>query len=422
MTSKLLHIPGSAGLPVVGDKSYEYYKDAVQFVLKRIDQHHSRIFISRLLNTPTVFVADHSMVNELLKDHGEHLEFGYKVFMHNVLGDNILFANGEEADNIRKIFHRLLDETTVGHFQDIVERLVEKHLQGVETRETICAYTMVKKLATEICLTLFLGVDFEESKELASRICELTTTHWHGIISVPVNFRVPFGTSSTYSKALEAKKLLLEIIQTKLHAEDTDATFPLQVREAGFKTPILAANHLLLLTSALVPKALASLVTSFVLVTSQWMSKYEIEDMLDNQKHFDAVLLEVQRLWPPFAGGRRVVKKDLVLSAGYRIPHGHAVLYCTHASHRDPKVFPDPDNFRPDRWSNSSLSKDSLFCFGGGARDCVGQHIMWNMLRTICTSLISQFTWELEEGQCLEYKWLPVSRPKDKVKAKFTRK
>lgn len=56
-------IPGSAGLPLIGDKSYDFYKDPVKFMDKNIDHYGRRNFIARFLNKPTVFVG----CNETLK-------------------------------------------------------------------------------------------------------------------------------------------------------------------------------------------------------------------------------------------------------------------------------------------------------------------------------------------------------------------
>lgn len=59
-------IPGSAGLPLIGDKSYEFYKDPVKFVNKYMQQYKSRLFIARFLNKPTVFIGSNSAVHEIL--------------------------------------------------------------------------------------------------------------------------------------------------------------------------------------------------------------------------------------------------------------------------------------------------------------------------------------------------------------------
>ena len=68
----------------------------------------------------------------------------------------------------------------------------------------VVIYEMFKTLATRLSIALFLSHDLGE--EDASEISELMTTHWRGIISVPLSMRVPwYGWKSGYSKALAAK-------------------------------------------------------------------------------------------------------------------------------------------------------------------------------------------------------------------------
>ena len=74
---------------------------------------------------------------------------------------------------------------------------------------------MFKGLATRLSIALFLSHDI--GHEDAVQISELMTTHWRGIISVPLPIKVPFyGWKSGYSKALTAKDRLLKIIVERL--------------------------------------------------------------------------------------------------------------------------------------------------------------------------------------------------------------
>ena len=59
----------------------------------------------------------------------------------------------------------------------------------------------------------------------------------------------------------------MRIIDEKLKNSQAtgDSSFTAHMLEAEFKKAELARNHVLLFTSALVPKALASILTSFVL-------------------------------------------------------------------------------------------------------------------------------------------------------------
>ena len=44
-------------------------------------------------------------------------------------------------------------------------------------------------------------------------------------------------------------------------------------------------------------------------------------------------------------------------------------------SHRDPRWFPDPESFRPERWEDGlakRLPRYAFYPFGGGPRVCIG--------------------------------------------------
>ena len=67
---------------------------------------------------------------------------------------------------------------------------------------------------------------------------------------------------------------------------------------------------------------------------------------------------------------------------GYHIPAGHAVVFMTQHAQRDPAVFKDPDTFMPSRWSaENKTERNKLFLFGGGPRCCIGQHMVWHILK-----------------------------------------
>ncbi len=75
--------------------------------------------------------------------------------------------------------------------------------------EPVVVYEMLKELATQLSIALFLGHDIGE--EEAKEVSELMTTHWRGIISVPFSMRGPWSMwKSGFSKALAAKVQLYD--------------------------------------------------------------------------------------------------------------------------------------------------------------------------------------------------------------------
>ena len=59
-------VPGCTGWGVTGDKSLEFAKSPLDFIEKRVNQHNSKIFQTRVLNKPTMFVTSSKGVKEVL--------------------------------------------------------------------------------------------------------------------------------------------------------------------------------------------------------------------------------------------------------------------------------------------------------------------------------------------------------------------
>ncbi len=85
------------------------------------------------------------------------------------------------------------------------------------------------------------------------------------------------------------------------------------------------------------------------------------------------IINEIVRRTPPLILMRRA-REDVELG-GVRIPAGTEVAVSQHTLHRDPRWFPEPDRFDPDRWAPgkaAALPKGAFIPFGAGARLCPG--------------------------------------------------
>ncbi|XP_040014276.1 putative cytochrome P450 120 isoform X5 [Xiphias gladius] len=287
--------------------------------------------------------------------------------------------------------------------------------------QCMCALSegpLSQRLGTELVLGLFLNVRAEEQPELFQEIVQLCTQHWHGLISAPVNLKVPLW-SSGFSTALDARDKLMDIIKDKLE-NDTEG-FVGSLGSLPLPDSSSASQHLLLFISALIPKALASLLTSFTLALLGNVQEQTRRRATEDPDYLHRVLLEVQRLWPPFIGGRRIADQDSTL-AGCHVPKGYGAIYISHAVHRDPEVFQQPDNFLPERWSGRNAGQEHFLCsFGSGPRNCIGSKLTSFFLKEVCMYLLKHYAWCLDPpSQDLEYKWLPVSRPTNPPTMSFT--
>ncbi|KAJ7309253.1 cytochrome P450 [Mycena albidolilacea] len=106
-----------------------------------------------------------------------------------------------------------------------------------------------------------------------------------------------------------------------------------------------------------------------------------------NLPYIEAIVKEVLRWRPvgPLGLPRRSVKDDRY--NGYFIPKGTLVLYNVWAIHRDPEIFPDYDEFRPERY----LEQPDLeyVTYGFGRRICMGKDVANNALFINIASMLS---------------------------------
>ena len=101
------------------------------------------------------------------------------------------------------------------------------------------------------------------------------------------------------------------------------------------------------------------------------------------------VIDEVLRLHPPAWVIARSSSKEDVMD-GYKVPKGSLIAICTYTLHRNPKFWPEPEKFDPDRFLpeiSAIRPKYAYIPFGGGPRSCIGSQ--FSLLEALC--LITRF-------------------------------
>ncbi|KAL4862463.1 hypothetical protein BDV12DRAFT_203048 [Aspergillus spectabilis] len=103
----------------------------------------------------------------------------------------------------------------------------------------------------------------------------------------------------------------------------------------------------------------------------------------------NAVIKETLRLYGAAPGSLpRSVPEGGATLAGYYIPGGTTVSTQSYTIHRDPEIYPNPEDFDISRWLNDDEKNDlaaamnmAFSPFGTGARTCLGIHLAYMELR-----------------------------------------
>ena len=111
---------------------------------------------------------------------------------------------------------------------------------------------------------------------------------------------------------------------------------------------------------------------------------------LEEMPLLDAVTKETMRLLPPAPWARRSVQAEGELD-GFPVRPGDFVFLDHFSTHREPDVFPDPDQFRPERWFGAAPDRYAYLPFSAGPRTCIGKVLGTATINLLVAMIVQRF-------------------------------
>ncbi|KAM7331608.1 hypothetical protein ACRRTK_008316 [Alexandromys fortis] len=113
-------------------------------------------------------------------------------------------------------------------------------------------------------------------------------------------------------------------------------------------------------------------------------------------EYLDMMLSETLRLYTISDRLERVCKQDVEIN-GVFIPKGAVVMIPIFSLHRDPQYWPEPEEFRPERFSKEnkgSIDPYVYMPFGNGPRNCIGMRFALMNIKLALTKLLQNFSFQ----------------------------
>ncbi len=105
--------------------------------------------------------------------------------------------------------------------------------------------------------------------------------------------------------------------------------------------------------------------------------------------YLDAVIKETLRLRPPVPVVVRRLLEPMRLG-GYELPAGTTVAPCIHLIHLDPKTYPNPRRFIPERFLGRQPGTYTWIPFGGGTRRCLAASYAEMEMKRVLRTVLSE--------------------------------
>ncbi|XP_045517004.1 cytochrome P450 9e2-like [Pieris brassicae] len=121
-------------------------------------------------------------------------------------------------------------------------------------------------------------------------------------------------------------------------------------------------------------------------------------DLLTELDYLEAFLNETLRMYPPVAKVDRIVTKPYVLpGSSVSLEVGRMVSIPIYALHMDQEIYPDPQEFKPERFlkENGFRTSHLFLPFGAGPRVCIGLRFAMMSTKMAMVSLLKNFNFKI---------------------------
>ncbi|XP_050681144.1 cytochrome P450 6k1-like [Leptidea sinapis] len=124
-------------------------------------------------------------------------------------------------------------------------------------------------------------------------------------------------------------------------------------------------------------------------------------------KYLTACINETMRKDTPIAELDRICIEDYKLNDDLVITKGTPVLVNTLAIHHNEKYYPEPNEWRPERFYGKVHSNQHFLAFGDGQRNCIGKRYAYMQMRAALVQII--YNYKVLPGMPYEVKSHPYS-------------
>lgn len=472
-TKKIEMIPGPKTVAFFGNiLKFNVPPDQIINVLVRLHKEYSPVFRIWVLGFPEVFITEPDDIETILSSRS-HITKGVDyALLDPWLGAGLLTSSGDKWQEHRKIltptFHFKILEEYIHVFNSNSQVLVQKLQEcvgqpfvDINSLVTMCTLDIICETAMGISVHAQRGGQVEYIKAV-KRISELFVhrqmSPWlyrrfifkltpsgveqarvlktlHGFTEKVIRER-----RSKYRAGMKSdlRTLSAEHTGKKKHMNFLDLLIDVSEKEGLLTdTDIREEVDTFMFeghdtTSAAISWAFFTL-GSYPDVQEKVMSELNeifgdsdreaTYDDLQRMKYMEQVIKETMRLYPSVPGFTRKLDMNVQIK-NYTIPAGTCVDIIPYVIHRNPKIFPNPEEFNPDHFLPERIQGRHPFAyipFSAGPRNCIGQRFALLEEKAVLSTVLRKFKLEsMERREDIDLMFQLILKPKHGLRIKIT--
>jgi cytochrome P450 len=391
--------------------------------MERCRERYGPIFKIELGAAEAVVVADPRGAKQVLAGHPEVFDSGAanRLFRPAVGPNSLLLLDGAEHMAHRRI---LLPSFRGGHvqqFTEMIESLTMRRLARWPTGKEFELAPEMEALTFEAIWRIVFGTEDDPREERLAELIPDMMDRAESPFALLPKLRFEAGGLSPFARLMrvvdEIDDLLYEAIAERAAdplAQLRDDVLSVLLRSAHEDgTPLSEReirDEVITLLMAGYETTTSALTWSFERLTRSPEVLNRLLDEIDRGEdtYLDAVVKETLRQRPVVPIVARTIRAPVELH-GYTMPTGTVLMACVYLVHNDPESYPEPEEFRPERFLGEAHNPAAWIPFGGGVRRCLGASFAQLEMKVVLRTVLGALKLEA-----------PDTRPEPTIRRRFT--
>jgi cytochrome P450 len=352
---------------------------------------------------PLVFFSDPQDIHEVLTAPPTALHPGAGSTVIAPLIGERSFMLLEEDEHIcgRRAITPAFHQRMVAHHTAMLREITEREVSSWPLDRVVRLHPWIRALTLRVILQAIFGTQSGELQQLHEHLMRLLSVTTSFILQEP-KLRYAPGWRRTWKTFVKQRAEVDELIYRLMHrrrsetqgqrgdlldmllcAENPDGS-PMSERQIrdNLMSMILAGHE----------TTTGELAWAFQLLAhNQGVQDRLIEEMDSDsdEEYLTATVHETMRDKPVFlfAIPREVVKPVEIGGWTYHPPVHLAG--CTYLMHHDPELYPNPHEFRPERFMGETQQSHTWLPWGGGRKHCLGRHFALMEVKAVIREVLS---------------------------------
>jgi cytochrome P450 len=350
-----------------------------------------------------VYVADPELVKEVFTGSPAvfHAGEANATVLEPALGPNsVLTLDDEPHMQQRKLLLPPFHGERVRRYGELIREVTRREMESWPVGRPFALRPHTQKITLSVILRAVFGIEDERRIDRAARLIDVFSDRVTLITKFP-NLRRDLGPFSPWRRFLRARAELDEFLYEEI---------ALRRAEAGGESDDVLSLLLLARHDDGTPMSDEELRDELMTVvgagheTTATALAWAVERLLRNPRalgrlresvaageddYLEATVQETLRLRPVIIDvARRLTEPTRI--AGYDLPARSFVLPAIGALHFRGDLFPEPQEFRPERFLDGKVENYAWIPFGGGVRRCIGAAFAEYEMRIVLREFVAR--------------------------------